>query len=329
MDANLIDAAIIGTGRIASILEDDILREKPCTHAGALIATGACRIAAGMDIDPERNRQFSRRWGVASFDDAERMLAETDPQIVVIATHPDSHEQYVRLAAKRCVPVLVCEKPLAHTWRSAARIAAIERDSASRILINHERRFSSDYRIVKDAVHQRRFGDLLGISARLYFGRTAARDRVLLHDGTHLIDAIHFLTGDLIQLNRRQGGFRSCHPATLLYGRLTQQDVPVSIEIGSRRDYLHLEIELSFSGGMIRIGNGVFSWQRSLPSPFYERYRSLMEMPRNVPQPTGYFLNVMNEAVRLVRDPSAVSRSTAADALKTIRVIRRARRFFP
>jgi hypothetical protein len=29
-----IKAAIIGLGRIASLLENDTLREKPCTHAG-------------------------------------------------------------------------------------------------------------------------------------------------------------------------------------------------------------------------------------------------------------------------------------------------------
>jgi hypothetical protein len=38
-----IPAAIIGLGRIASLLEKDGRREKPCTHAGA-IAAGGLRI---------------------------------------------------------------------------------------------------------------------------------------------------------------------------------------------------------------------------------------------------------------------------------------------
>ncbi|GHV88670.1 hypothetical protein AGMMS50267_10300 [Spirochaetia bacterium] len=37
-----IPVAIIGLGRIASLLEDDRLREKPCTHAGAITANPDC-----------------------------------------------------------------------------------------------------------------------------------------------------------------------------------------------------------------------------------------------------------------------------------------------
>ena len=317
-------AALIGLGRIASLLEDDPLREKPCTHAGALVATGRCTPVGGMDIDPERRRLFRERWTVPVFSDAREMVRATRPHILVVATHPDSHEQYVALAAEEGVPVVVCEKPLAHSVRSARRIVAIEQTAKSRIVVNHERRFSRDYQLTREAVRQERYGALLGVSGVLYFGKNARHDRVLLHDGTHLIDAIHFLTDDRITIHHRVGSLRSNRSSAFLMGTLDARDIPIQVEIGAERDYLHLEIVLSFSAGRIRVGNGIFSWERSVTSPWYSGYRSLAPLPRSVPEPTGYFLGMMEEAIRLVDNPRAESSSRAIDAFAVMQVIARA-----
>ncbi|MDR0453144.1 MAG: Gfo/Idh/MocA family oxidoreductase, partial [Treponema sp.] len=92
-------SAVVGLGRIASLLEDDSLREKPCTHAGAIVAGGECRLVAGADLDPDRRRLFAERWKVPVYGDAAAMLAGHRPDILHIATHPDSHYGYCRLAA--------------------------------------------------------------------------------------------------------------------------------------------------------------------------------------------------------------------------------------
>ena len=42
-------AAVVGLGRIGSLLEDDRLREKPCTHAGAAAANPGLILCAGKD----------------------------------------------------------------------------------------------------------------------------------------------------------------------------------------------------------------------------------------------------------------------------------------
>lgn len=316
-----IRAALIGLGRIASLLEDDPRREKPCTHAGALSSIPECAIVGGMDTDADRGRCFSDRWGAPSFSDAREMIRATAPHIVVIATHPDSHEEYVALCAQEKVPVLVCEKPLAHTRASARRIRGIEERGGPRIVVNHERRFSRDYQLVREAVNKEFFGALLGVQGTLYFGRTARQDRVLLHDGTHLLDAIHFLTDDRFSLRGRSGSLRSDRSSTFLRGLLRRRGVPVGIEVGSERDYLHLEIVLTFVSGRIRIGNGVFEWERSVESPWYSGYRSLISLNRTVPQPTGYFTGMMREAIRLLREDASPSLSSAADAYAVMQVI--------
>ena len=316
--------AFVGLGRIASLLEDDPRREKPATHAGAVASRHDCRIAGGYDRDPDRCRAFARRWNTRTYDRFDDMLSGEAPGIVVIATHPDSHEYYLRRSVRAGVPVVVCEKPVAHSRAAARRMATIERRGPTRVVVNHERRFSADYRLVRDAVRGERFGALRAVTARLYFGRTARHDQVFMHDGTHLLDAINFLTDDRVRLTRRVGRYRSRVSSVFLHGRTARRRLPVAIEIGAGHDYLDLVIDLTFEGGEIRVGNGIFEWRVSRESPFYSGYRSLQSLRRNVPEPTGYFAGMIAEAVRLFHDPSAVSGSRIADGEAVVREIRRA-----
>ncbi|MFW6229044.1 MAG: hypothetical protein ACOC2V_06255 [Alkalispirochaeta sp.] len=83
-----IDVGFVGLGRIASILEDDPLREKPATHAGAVTAHPRCRIAGGFDLLRERREGFAKRWSVPVDSGIDQLLARR-PGILVIATDPD------------------------------------------------------------------------------------------------------------------------------------------------------------------------------------------------------------------------------------------------
>ncbi|MDR1839563.1 MAG: Gfo/Idh/MocA family oxidoreductase, partial [Treponema sp.] len=186
-----IKAAIVGLGRIASLLEEDALREKPCTHAGAISANSDCVLTAGCDIDEERRKLFAEKWQVPVFQDAEEMLRIHKPQILVIATHPDSHYRYCRLASEHKVPVVICEKPLAQTIAQARKIAQL----SPVIIINHERRYSQDYIRAKEILDEGKLGAILGVRASLYMGKTRRLVDQLWHDGTHLADAVMFLSG--------------------------------------------------------------------------------------------------------------------------------------
>lgn len=321
----MIDVAFTGLGRIASLLEDDRLREKPASHAGAFAGHPRCRIVGGFDTEQDRREAFARRWNTTAFQRFDDLLS-TRPDILVIATHPDSHRYYLERAVAANVPVTVCEKPIADTPRRARRMVALEQKRGARVVVNHERRFSVDYVVVHEAIRRGEFGTLVGVHGRLYFGATARPDRVFLHDGTHMVDAVHFLTDDRVELRRRVGRYRRPGSTVFLHGRLQRRRTPVLFEIGGGRRYLHFEIVLSFSDGEVRIGNGIFDWSRATESPYYERYRSLIDTHRFRPEPSGYFSGMAAEAVRLVEDPSARSRSSLADGYAAMKVIRDAGR---
>jgi predicted dehydrogenase len=338
-----IPAAVIGLGRIASLLEDDALREKLCTHAGAISADPDCLLAAGCDLDGERRRLFADRWKVPVYGDAAAMLSAHRPRILVIATHPDSHARYCGLAAAHGVPVLICEKPLADTLRRARYIARLASAGVSRggektggrpgpggirILVNHERRYSEDYVRAKAILDEERLGRLLAVKALLCMGRTKRLLDVCWHDGTHLADAIMFLSSSVMRHEKTWGAnLRSRTGTAWLLGRLVREGagakpprvpVPFVIEAGAERDHLIFEMEFSCERGRLRIGNGIFEVWESRGSPYAEGFRSLEKTGQVFEGKTGYFSNMVRDAAACVRDPLRQPRSGAADALKVI-----------
>jgi predicted dehydrogenase len=316
----LLRCAIVGLGRIGSTLEFDALREKPCTHAGAIAGNPDCSLAAGCDIDAEARDRFRKQWQVPVYEELEELLQRESPDLLVAAAYPESHRRIVQRAAAAGVPVIVCEKPLARTLRDARAIARIHRRGRARVLVNHERRYSRDYLEVRRAVTGGRYGALQSVKANLCFGGSAPRREVLLHDGTHIIDAVNFLTGSSLRPARRFGSMGAGGGSAFLFGRCGS--VPVVLEVGSGRDHLVFEIELHFSQGRIRVGNGVLSFERSAESPYYEGYRSLL--PDETPRigATGYFSGMIADAVRCLREPEHEPDSSAEDALAVMRCIR-------
>ncbi|MDR1636437.1 MAG: Gfo/Idh/MocA family oxidoreductase [Treponema sp.] len=325
---NKIPVAMVGLGRIGSLLEEDPRREKPCTHAGAIAAAGDCRLAAGCDRDEERRRLFARRWQVPVYADAALMLKEQRPGILVIATHPDSHERYCRLAGERGVPVIICEKPLADTLGSARRIARLEGGGGVpglRILTNHERRYSADYRLARSVLESGRLGPLLGVRGCLYMGRGRRLLDVLWHDGTHLADAVMFLTGGVLKHCRSFGAKLTGQEGTAwLEGRLEfpgsppEGGLPVLLELGALRDHLVFELEFSGEKGRLRIGNGVYEVWESAESPYAQGFRSLSRAGDRFEGKTGYFANMIADAAASFREPGRRPVSSAADGLRVI-----------
>jgi len=317
-----IKAAIVGLGRIASLLEEDSLREKPCTHAGAVTDNSDCVLTSGCDTDEERRTSFAKKWQVPVFADAAQMLSIHKPQILVIATHPDSHYHYCRLASEMQVPVVICEKPLVDNIKEARQIARLAERGNPIIITNHERRYSQDYIRAKEILKEEKLGSLLCVRSILYMGKTTRLVDALWHDGTHLADAIMFLTDTILKHRRSWGAKLTSKSGTAwlegLLSREKERFIPLLMEIGAGRDHLVFEIEFSCEKGRLRIGNGVFEVLESVPSPYAEKFRSLKNTGEFFSGSTGYFANMLKDAVACVKDPRHSPVSKAVDGLKVI-----------
>jgi predicted dehydrogenase len=331
-----IRVAIAGLGRIAGLLEDDRLREKPCTHAGAVSANPDCVLAAGCDTDEERRVLFSRRWArggapLPVYAEGAEMIARHRPDILIIATPPDSHAAYCALAVKEEVPVVVCEKPLADTLRDARRIAALERRGGTRIMVNHERRYAKDYRRAAEILRSGGLGRLLSVQGGLCMGRTRKLETVLWHDGTHLADALMFLSGMIMEHKKTWGAALDAGEGTAwLLGLLRPPEggkgaapegrlsLPFVVELGAGRDHLIFELEFSCERGRLRIGNGIFEVWESGPSPYAEKFNSLKKTPETFTGKTGYFARMIEDAAACAGDKTRKPVSGAADGLRVV-----------
>ncbi len=319
-------SALIGLGRIASLLEDDSRREKPASHAGAISACPDAYIIAGMDSDSGRREAFKERWNIDSvYDDARQMLIQNKPDILHICTHADSHLQYLQLALDLKVPVVVLEKPVSDSFRRARRMGKRIASDTTRVIVNHERRYSRDYLAVRDIIRADRFGPLRSVTARLYMGRERPVEAVLLYDGTHLFDIISFLLSAPMERVKKAGSDVS---GKTLFASAECRGIPVFAEVGSGRDHVVFEVELSFETGRVRIGNGLYEEWESSESPFYDKMRSLLRKDLPAPGPTGYFSGMYADAVNLARNPAALPVSSYADGLESLRIVEMIRKAF-
>jgi predicted dehydrogenase len=313
----MLKCGIIGLGRIGSLLEDDTRREKPASHAGVIDSHPECELRAGCDIDGEKNNAFKIRWNCSNtYSDYDLMLKNEKLNIVAIATPPETHLEICRSAVKYNVDVIVLEKPVAHSIDQANEIADLVSASNSKVIINHERRYSLQYRNCKKIIDDKLYGDLVSIKSTLYMGRNRELASMLYDDGTHMIDLIHYLSGSRMQImsvscdtNKKQ-----------FYCTGTVNNTMFCFEAGSRRDHLVFEIDLSFENGRITVGNGYYHEFNSIVSPFYDNYKSLQMLDVKFPQ-SKYFSEMFKDAVRCAKNRNAVPVSTVKNGVEAITVI--------
>jgi len=87
-------------------------------HAIGSQALGNCCLTACADIVRENAEAFAAEYGIDSvYEDYERMLAETEPDIVSVCVPPGIHADIVIGCAATDIPSAIHrEKPMATTW---------------------------------------------------------------------------------------------------------------------------------------------------------------------------------------------------------------------
>ncbi|MCX7678068.1 MAG: Gfo/Idh/MocA family oxidoreductase [Spirochaetes bacterium] len=314
-----IRCAIVGLGRIGSTLEFDRLREKPASHAGAIARHPECELVGGCDINPAKREAFRTAWGCSKlYSDYGQMLKECEIDILHIATPPETHFDILKAALKHNVPVIVCEKPLAADLSDAQKMAKMAKLSNSKILVNHERRYALNYAHVKRIIQSQRYGRVVSLWAKVFMGYRAKAKDVLLHDGTHMIDLLHYLMERDLAVKFAMGDpLSNSYPLCAL---LKAGEVPVFLEVGPGRDHIVFEIDVSFEFGRIVVGNGIYEEFESDVSPFYENMRSL-KRKKVIFKKTEYFSRMFDDAVAIFKGEKRIPTSSIDDGYRAMKVI--------
>lgn len=158
----------------------------------------------------DRDMAKAESSGVTAHGDAVEMLAAVRPDIVDIATPPDTHLAMIEAALRHGARAIVCQKPFCGDLM-AARVATAMAGEASTPLIVHENfRFQPWYRTLRKEIRDRTIGDILQVTFRLRPGDGQGPDayldrqpyfqtmpRFLIHEtGVHWVDTFRFLLGE-------------------------------------------------------------------------------------------------------------------------------------
>ena len=287
--------AIIGCGRIGSTLEDDPLRDKPASHAGAFFQHRNTKIIAACDIDDERLAAFGQRWGVerrSLYSDYQKLLKNERPDIVSIASWTETHYRItVAAASAPSVKAIYCEKPIATNLREANKMISVCRKNGVKLIVGHERRFDSNFVNVKKLIDKKRFGTLKTIVGHALSQKPPKLNSdkyvggALYHDGTHLMDLILYYGGEakwVTAFDERPNGKRYIESTAVGLIRL-KSGVNVFVEGGGERDYFKFDLDLQFEKGRILIGNSGISVFSSETSKNYSGFKELSPAAFNAP----------------------------------------------
>ncbi|MHB8521064.1 MAG: Gfo/Idh/MocA family protein [Limisphaerales bacterium] len=273
----------------------------------------------------------------AVYDDPEALLRRERPDFIDVITSPDTHGQFVRLAAAHRIPV-ICQKPMAPTLAEGEQLVAICRQAGVPFLVHENWRWQTPIRALKRTLDEGVIGRVF--RARVTFSNSfpvfdnqpflkTLEQFILVDIGTHLLDATRLLFGEaralFCQTTRVRPDIRGEDVATVLLAMAGGATVTCELSYASRIEhdrfpetFIHVEgergsVELG-PDYWIRVTTAAGTVPRRWPPPHYAwadpRYALV--------QASGVDCNANLLGALQGRHPAE---TTAADNLETLRLV--------
>ncbi len=178
--------AIVGCGKAAE------------NHVAEIKKLPNISLIAACDSEPLMAEQFALRHGVqACYSDLEALLNEQCPDVVHIATPPQSHVQ-LALAAIEAGCHLFVEKPLAETSERAAEIIHRAECTGTKLTVGWTYYFDITLRAARELIARGSLGDPVHLDAFLAYDLHGMFGAAVIDEPTHWV---HNLKGKLVQNN--------------------------------------------------------------------------------------------------------------------------------
>ena len=185
--------AVVGTGRMAGSIDDEVLQYPACTlpysHAASYATLSATKLVAAADLNEAQLTKFCNRWNVsARYKDYREMIEREKPDILSITTPGTGHAEICIFAANHGVKGIYCEKAMACSMEECDRmVEAVERNGV-KFNLGTLRRWHVGCDVIKDLLHRGEMGKLQAI---VTYGVGS-----LLHSASHYFDLVLFFADD-------------------------------------------------------------------------------------------------------------------------------------
>ena len=245
-------AGIIGCGRIADTIEDEVQDAPywstlPFSHAGAYQRCPRTQLVAAADPNAERLAALGRRRGVERlYADYHTMLERERLDLVSICAPTRVHTQIALDVVATPVKGLYLEKPIAQSLAEADRLLAAFRAAGVVVAVNHVRTYDPIYGRIRRLIAEGAIGAPHAVIAHWREGA--------LFGGTHLFDLLRFLLGTEAEwvFGQVEAGTTFDPGARGTIGFPSGVQVYVSMAEASAAP---AELDIVGTGGRIRVGN--------------------------------------------------------------------------
>lgn len=287
----MLNVLLVGCGNIAGGFDDAAAQpEFAKTHAKAYQKNPHTQVIACVDNNIERAAHFSLRWGI---DNYYRCIADIPSDIAIdivsICSSTDTHKSLIEQVIERSPKVIFCEKPLTLTSSESRMILALLEERGISLIINYSRRWDSKVKELQQNLSTGELGEVRNI--------TAVYNKGLLHNGSHMIDLLRSLFGELSVIHAWDTGINSLNNDKDISAILKTSDgKDVHLICTDSGDYSQFELTILTSECEIRMLDGGLRWcQRNVQhSNVFSGYKTLS---KELFSSGGYF-PVMENAVK-------------------------------
>jgi UDP-N-acetyl-2-amino-2-deoxyglucuronate dehydrogenase len=187
--------ALVGCGRISK------------NHFEAINKIDGLELVAVSDTDAERAKAAGTQWKVPHFTSYERMLSESNADVVTIATPSGLHPEQGVAAAKAGKHV-VMEKPMAISLSGADALVQACDKAGVQLFVVKQNRLNPPVQLLKRAVDRNRFGRIYMASCTVHWARPQEYydqapwrgtwefdGGAFMNQASHYVDLIQWLMG--------------------------------------------------------------------------------------------------------------------------------------
>lgn len=157
-------------------------------------------IAGIWDIKEER-RAYAAEKGLYVYGSLEELLADSDTDLVLIATPNDVHKP-VAIAAMRAGKNVISEKPVTLNSADLQEMILVSEETGKFMTVHQNRRWDEDYLTIKKVLEEGKLGELFRLESRVHGSRGIPGDwrqekehggGMILDWGVHLLDQMLLL----------------------------------------------------------------------------------------------------------------------------------------
>jgi predicted dehydrogenase len=316
--------ALIGCGWVGLGVQLDELRPKPASHTEAVLADPNTELCAFFDNQQESLDLAEKLYPeIPRYKDFHQLLREVNPEIVVIATNPESHCYFINSCAEYpSTKAILSEKPISHHPAEARTAVEVCKNNDTLLFVNHQRRFDHLIRRYRDYV--------TGVYVKdTYIGQikiaNAYYDKGLFHGGTHIVDLLCYFLGEPEWVTAtRNTQYQELHDDINVDGMLGFSESTATIQVFQSSEYAIAEMSIFGERGRLNLKN---MWGQEIETigfascKNYSAYRELDYKNANtVGKPRGMLADSIRHVVDCLQGLD-IPLSTGDEALKVLEIL--------